>query len=111
MAELVAEVVRRRADLRVRTSHISRTGTPRSYAAGPLKRKVPAMRKHLAIISLAVAVAAMPLTAAVAAAGVPQRGAEIPPGLMKALTKGVLVNAIMATEDSNSRLQDLPVSP
>ena len=69
------------------------------------------MRKHLAIASLAVAAAAMPLTAAVAATGIPQRSAEVPPGLWKALSNGALVNAIIATEGSNSRLQDLPISP
>ena len=69
------------------------------------------MRKHLAIASLAVAAVVMPLTAAVAASGTPQRSSEVPPGLWKALSNGALVNAIIATEGSNSRLQDIPVSP
>ena len=51
---------------------------------------------------------------AAAAAGDPQRdSSKVPPGLGKMLTNatpGFLV-ALIATEGSNSRLQDLPVSP
>jgi hypothetical protein len=69
------------------------------------------MRKQLAIFSLGLAAAAMPLTAAVAAMGTPQRSTETPAGLLNALSKGALAKAILATEGSNSRLQEVPVSP
>ena len=54
------------------------------------------MRKHLAIASLAVAAVVMPLTAAVAASGTPQRSSEVPPGLWKALSNGALVTTLQA---------------
>jgi hypothetical protein len=50
---------------------------------------------------------------AVAAKGDPQRSDEVPPGLVKVLAKmppGIM-RALVATEGSNSRLQDLPASP
>ena len=52
-------------------------------------------------------------TATAQANGQPQRSPETPPGLMRVLAKGVpgIARAIVATEGSNSRLQDLPVSP
>jgi uncharacterized protein (DUF2336 family) len=50
---------------------------------------------------------------AAAAAGDPQRSDEVPPGLAKVLAKMPpgIAKALIATEGSNSRLQDLPVSP
>ena len=69
------------------------------------------MRKHLTIAA-AMAAAAVPITA-MAATGTPQRGSEIPPGLAKKLLKPTpgFLRALLATVGSNSRLQDLPVSP
>ena len=65
--------------------------------------------KGAGIFVLATAVPSM----ALAAAGTPQRSSEVPPGLAKAITKLTpgLMRAIIASEGSNSRLQDLPVSP
>lgn len=63
------------------------------------------MMKHLAIASLAAAAAALPLTAAVAASVTPQRSADFPASLMKAFSKGVLVNAIITTDGANSRFR------
>jgi len=71
------------------------------------------MQKRLAIAALIAAATALPLTAAVAATGTPQRSDQLPSGLAKKLadpTRGIL-RAIIATQGSNSRLQDLPVSP
>ena len=70
------------------------------------------MRKRLIGAAVMAAATAIPLTA-VAAAGTPQRNSDIPPGLAKKLTDqnlGIL-RAVIATVGSNSRLQDLPVSP
>ena len=52
-------------------------------------------------------------SAAAQAAGDPKRSSELPPGLSKVLLKEVpgIMRAILATEGSNSRLQDSPVSP
>ena len=52
-------------------------------------------------------------TALAKGSGDPQRGKEIPPGLAKAFAKGApgILNAIIRTQGSNSRLQDLPTSP
>ena len=47
------------------------------------------------------------------AKGTPQRSSATPPGLAKLLlkpTRGIL-RALVATQGSNSRLQDRPVSP
>lgn len=69
------------------------------------------MRKPL-IYAAAAAAAAIPFTA-IAATGTPQRGDETPPGLAKKPADpppGFFV-ALAATVGSNSRLQDLPVSP
>ena len=69
------------------------------------------MRKHYTA-AIAIAAAFVPLASA-AALGTPQRSDETPPGLAKVLLKGnagILI-ALEATEGSNSRLQDLPVSP
>jgi len=71
------------------------------------------MRITLTGAAMTVAAAALPLTAAAAATGTPQRSGDTPPGLAKKLTNptyGFLV-ALVATEGSNSRLQDLPASP
>ena len=71
------------------------------------------MRKRLMGAALVAALAAVPLLPAAAAAGDPQRSDRVPPGLAKKLIEaspGFLV-ALAATAGSNSRLQDLPVSP
>jgi hypothetical protein len=70
------------------------------------------MRRRLTGAAL-IALAAAPLLPAAAAAGNPQRGDTLPPGLAKKLfepSPGFLV-ALVATVGSQSRLQDLPVSP
>ena len=70
------------------------------------------MKTMIVGASLALAALAVPV-AATAAAGTPQRSDAIPPGLAKKLadpTQGLL-RALIATIGSNSRLQDLPVSP
>ena len=71
------------------------------------------MRKRLIGAALAVAAIAVPFTAVAAANGDPQRSSDVPPGLAKKLTDpppGFLI-ALEATVGSNSRLQDIPVSP
>ena len=71
------------------------------------------MRKRLTGLALLLALAANPLLPAAAATGDPQRSDKVPPGLAKKLLEpnhGLLV-ALAATVGSNSRLQDLPVSP
>lgn len=52
-------------------------------------------------------------TAAAQAAGAPQRPNDTPPGLAKVFEEAIpgIARALLATEGSNSRLQDLPVSP
>jgi len=75
------------------------------------KAKDVTMGKQLAVATLLAVATAIPLTGAVAASGTPQRSSELPPGLLKVFAKGGLLTALMATEGSNSRLQDLPVSP
>lgn len=71
------------------------------------------MRKRLTTIAVALAAAAVPITAATAAAGTPQRSNDVPPGLEKNFTRAIpgILRAMIATEGSNSRLQDLPASP
>ena len=68
------------------------------------------MRRILTGAGVLLLAAAVP---AAAAAGDPQRSDEVPPGLAKALAKMTpgIARALIATEGSNSRLQDLPVSP
>lgn len=68
------------------------------------------MRKILTGAGLLLLAAAVP---AAAAAGDPQRSDEVPPGLAKVLAKMPpgIVRALIATEGSNSRLQEIPVSP
>lgn len=73
------------------------------------------MRKVIAGASLCMLAAAAPAVPAAArkAAGTPQRSSAAPPGLAKLLgspNRGIL-RALLATEGSNSRLQDVPVSP
>ena len=71
------------------------------------------MKKILVGASLALAAAAVPIAPLAAAKGEPQRSDAVPPGLAKKLvnpTPGIL-RALIATIGSNSRLQDLPVSP
>lgn len=45
--------------------------------------------------------------------GEPKRSSDIPPGIQKLLSKEIpgIAKAIIASEGSNSRLQDIPVSP
>jgi len=74
------------------------------------------MRKRLMAAAAMVAATAIPFTTALAAgkaAGTPQRSTEMPRGLSNVLANGApgIVKAIVATEGSNSRLQDRPVSP
>jgi hypothetical protein len=71
------------------------------------------MRKLLLGAALIAATAAVPFSALAQAKGDPQRSDEVPPGLAKKLLdlNSGLLRAIEATEGSNSRLQDLPVSP
>ncbi len=73
------------------------------------------MRKPTIITSLLGAAVGLAIasSAAAQAAGEPQRSSDLPPGLSKVLLKEVpgIMRAIIATERSNSRLQDLPVSP
>lgn len=74
------------------------------------------MKNLIAGISLAVAAASLPAVPAYAKAkakGTVQRSAKVPRGLAKLMldpNRGIL-RAIVATEGSNSRLQDVPVSP
>ena len=71
------------------------------------------MRKRLLGAALLMGAAAIPISALAQAQGDPQRSNELPPGLAKKLTdptRGIL-RAMTATIGSNSRLQDLPVSP
>ena len=71
--------------------------------------------KSKIISALVVSGVGLALATSVAAQanGVPKRSSEIPPGLQKLLAKEIpgIAKAIIATEGSNSRLQDLPVSP
>ena len=93
-----------------RRNIVART-SPRSSLPFPITGKVLAMRKLLAGAALFAAVS-VPLSTAVAA-GTPQRSNETPPGLEKLLadpTRGIL-RAFIVTVGSNSRLQDVPVSP
>lgn len=70
------------------------------------------MRKiSLSLLMLAATVSVPAL--AQNAKGTPQRSSATPPGLAKLLlkpTRGIL-RALVATQGSNSRLQDMPVSP
>ena len=70
------------------------------------------MRKiSLSLLMLAATVSVPAL--AQNAKGTPQRSSATPPGLAKLLlkpTRGIL-RALVATQGSNSRLQDRPVSP
>lgn len=70
-----------------------------------MKRLIPA------IGLLAVAITAPVI--ANAASGTPQRAETTPPGLAKLLLREIpgITQALLATQGSNSRLQDLPVSP
>lgn len=70
------------------------------------------MGKRIIGATVAIVVAAVPLSAAVAA-GTPQRSGDLPPGLEKNLARAIpgLLRAMLVTEGSNSRLQELPVSP
>jgi len=74
------------------------------------------MKNLIAGISLAVAAASLPAVPAYAKAkakGTPQRSAKAPPGLAKLILdpNSGIMRALVATQGSNSRLQDLPVSP
>lgn len=56
---------------------------------------------------------ALATTVSAQANGEPQRSSKTPPGLEKALSKLApgIMRALARTDGSNSRLQDLPVSP
>jgi hypothetical protein len=73
------------------------------------------MRKPTIVITMLGAAAGLILasSAAAQAIGDPQRSSAPPPGLSKALARAVpgLLRALVATEGSNSRLQELPASP
>lgn len=71
------------------------------------------MRKRFTAAAVALVAAAIPITAATAAAGTPQRSNDTPPGLEKNFARAVpgILRALIATQGSNSRLQDLPASP
>lgn len=71
------------------------------------------MKKLASAIALAAVAATAPIMAS-AATGTPQRDEDrTPPGLAKVLLREMpgISRALLATEGSNSRLQDLPVSP
>ncbi len=70
------------------------------------------MRKTSLSLMMIAATVSVPALAQ-NAKGTPQRSSATPPGLVKLLLKpnrGIL-RALVATEGSNSRLQDRPVSP
>lgn len=72
------------------------------------------MARNFAIsLTAAVATLAMPAALWAKANGTPQRSDDPPAGLLKAFEKGTpgLLKAILKTEGTNSRLQDLPQSP
>ncbi len=71
------------------------------------------MRKGYASFALLLIATAVPAAAQGNAHGTPQRSSAIPPGLAKVFARMVpgIERAIIATRGSNSRLQDLPVSP
>ena len=69
---------------------------------------------RIPLVSLGSAVViALALSVPAHARGEPQRSSETPPGLTKVFAKMAsgVTRAIVATDDSNSRLQDVPVSP
>ena len=71
------------------------------------------MKKTRLALAIGTIAMAASVTPAAIAKGTPQRSNATPPGLQKVferMTPGI-VNAIMRTEGSNSRLQDLPTSP
>ena len=67
----------------------------------------------IATVAIAAATLTIGTAAAARAVGTPQRSDKVPSGLAQAFERQVpgLLNAIMRTEGSNSRLQDLPASP
>lgn len=69
--------------------------------------------KRAGMLMTAAALPAFPVLAQGNAHGTPQRSDQVPPGLMKAFLKGTpgIMRAIIATQGSNSRLQNLPASP
>ena len=73
------------------------------------------MRKPTISTTLLGATAGLILASSVTAqaAGKPHRSSTPPPGLTKVFARQVsgILRAIVATQGSNSRLQDLPVSP
>lgn len=68
---------------------------------------------RIAKVAIAAATLTIGSAAAARAVGTPQRSDRAPNGLTKAFERQVpgLLNAIVRTEGSNSRLQDLPASP
>ena len=73
------------------------------------------MRKPAIYLGILSAAAGLILATSATAQpkGVPQRPSDVPPGLAKVLDKDVpgIIRALQVTYISNSRLQDLPVSP
>lgn len=69
--------------------------------------------RNLILASLAGASLALGTAAAAKAVGTPQRSSTPPPGLLSVLSREVrgIAVALVRTEGSNSRLQDLPASP
>lgn len=70
------------------------------------------LRKTLQALGVAAAIMSAPAIAG-NAVGTPQRNATPPPGLAKLLLldNPGIARALIATEGSNSRLQDFPDSP
>lgn len=68
---------------------------------------------RIVIAAIAAAMLTISTAAAARAVGTPQRNDKAPNGLTQAFKRHVpgLLNAIIRTEGSNSRLQDLPASP
>lgn len=68
---------------------------------------------RIATVAIAAATLTIGTAAAARAVGTPQRSDKVPHGLAQAFERQVpgLLNAILRTEGSNSRLQDLPASP
>ncbi|MGC1270779.1 MAG: hypothetical protein WA842_09310 [Croceibacterium sp.] len=70
------------------------------------------MKKLVYAVGLLALATTAPVVAN-AASGTPQRAGDLPPGLAKVFVREIpgITRALLATAGSNSRLQDLPVSP
>lgn len=71
------------------------------------------MRNLLIRTGVLLLAVAAPTAVLAQAQGTPQRSSDVPPGLLKVLAKETpgILRALIATQGSSSRLQDLPVSP